>query len=65
MKFNYVMNCYIFIEIFEFFKWSVEMLWNLHNSLDAFICEHLLVWETTIKHPALNVYQKMSATICQ
>ena len=33
------MNCYVFIEIFEFFKRSVETLCNLHNSLDAFICE--------------------------
>ena len=31
------MNCYVFIEIFEFFKRSVETLCNLHNSLDAFI----------------------------
>ena len=38
MTFSLVMNCYVFIEIFEFFKRSVETLCNLHNSLDAFIC---------------------------
>ena len=37
MKFNSVMNCYVFIELFEFFKRSVETLWNLHNSLEGFI----------------------------
>ena len=37
MTFSLVMNCYVFIEIFEFFKRSVETLCNLHNSLDAFI----------------------------
>ena len=37
MKFNLVMNCYVFIEIFEFFKRSVETLCNLHNSLDGLI----------------------------
>ena len=37
MKFSLVMNCYVFIEIFEFFKRSVETLCNLHNSLDTFI----------------------------
>ena len=31
------MNCYVFIEIFEFVKRSVETLCNLHNFLDAFI----------------------------
>ena len=37
MKFNLVMNCYVFIEIFDFFRRGVETLCNLHNSVDAFI----------------------------
>ena len=41
MKFNLVMNYYVFNEIFKFFKRSVETLCNLHNPLDAFICNRL------------------------
>ena len=40
-KFNYIINFHVFIEIFEFFKWNVEMLWNLHNSLETYPFEPL------------------------
>ena len=59
MTFSLVMNCYVFIEIFEFFKRSVETLCNLHNSLDGFIWLLYTVINVYLPYTVINMQRSI------